>query len=720
MEWNISLPDAEWYVPGDPRLAEVVREVVNEDIVAIDTETTGLSIFRDVPLYWSLAWGERRRIAMPITTLPLFQQAFNDPTKAWVFANAKFDAHMLAQCNVHLAGHWYDVAVMHALLYEESSHQLKDMAKSCLGWSWRDFFDVFKRQQVPDYSQPARTLKNKQIVQPTRAETNHEMFLRVERDNLYSLVDYASNDAFGTLALFRHLRKELEETNTFSLYSSWIRTMADLFFYTEAPFTKVLWRMERNGFYVEKTYLTDIGVPMGVDIDQLAREMQRLWAEKRRQRIEWWTTLDEYSRADWIAQGRADPNETPAVFNPQSVDQLRVYFIEWVGLKPLMMTKGGKSGVKQASIDKGFLEHYEHEDDMASLMGKSRKLVKLKGTYIDNVDNFRDNNGRIHTKYNQDVARTGRLSSSDPNLQNVPQPDKDKFKLRGAFRPQPGAGTCLIVGDYSALEMRLLACATVTTACPQGAQEMIQIFLDGKDIHMGNAATIFGPIYRDRYGWDLTYDFLKEAKKLDGQVKEGKAPKDALTERHVLALLARNNVKASTFGANYGLKEGKLGRQLSISKEAAKEILDAYFNTYPAVKSYFDETVAIAREYGASWTILGRRRVHSSINSPNNMDRWTEERKAGNNGIQGGAADVVRMAMLNIDKARLDLKYGCHMILQVHDELGFECPIETAEDAKAEIKELMENALPLDPQGRHLIVPLEVSIGTGERWDQAK
>jgi DNA polymerase I-like protein with 3'-5' exonuclease and polymerase domains len=720
MEWNISLPEAEWYVPGDPRLAAVIREVVNEDIVSIDTETTGLSIFRDVPLYWSLAWGERRRIAMPITTLPYFQQAFDDPTKAWVFANAKFDAHMLAQRNVQLAGHWYDVAVMHALLYEEASHKLKDMAKSCLGWSWRDFFDVFKRQQVPDYNKPAKILKGGRISQPTRPETNHEMFIRVEKDNLYELVDYASNDAYGTLALFRHLRKELEETNTFSLYSNWIHTMADLFFYTEAPFTKVLWKMERNGFYVEKNYLTGIGGPMGVDIEHLRREMQRLWSEKRNQMIEWWATLALEARAGWLAQGRTDPNETDASFNPNSTEQLRIYFIEWVGLKPLMMTKGGKSGIKQASVDKKFLEHYEQEDEMASLMGEHRELSKLKGTYIDNVDDFRDNNGRIHTKYNQDVARTGRLSSSDPNIQNIPQPDKDKFKLRGAFRPQPGADTCLIVGDYSALEMRLLACATVTTAMPRGEEKMIQLFLDGKDIHMGNAATVFGPIYKERYGWELTYDFLKESKKLDGQVKEGKAPKDALTERHVLALLARNQIKSATFGMVYGMKAGKLGRQLGIPKEAAQAIVDAFNATYPAVDSYFNETIDTARNYGVSFTLLGRRRVHSSINSPNNLDRWGEERKATNNGVQGTAADVVRMAMLAIDSARLDLKYGCHMILQVHDELGFECQTSTAEAAKEEIRYLMENALPLDPQGRRLIVPLEVSIGTGERWDVCK
>ena len=715
MAWNTDVPEADWYVPGDPRMDGLVREVLDQDLVAIDTETTGLCVFRDVPLYWSMAWGEHRRCAMPISTLNYFQESFRDPTKAWAFANAKFDAHMLANRGVTLEGHWYDVAVMHALLYEEESHRLKDMAKACLGWSWRDFFDVFKPQMVPDLTKQPRMLKNKTLSQPMRPENNYEVLTRAERGDLYQLVDYASNDAFGTLQLFRHLKHELEATNIYSLYPHLYRTMADLFFYTEAPYTKVLWKVERNGFYVDKDYLVEIGGPMGVELGKINREMQRLWNEKRSQIIDWWHTLTIDQHAWWVSEGKTDPEQTPMVFNPNSVDQTRVYFIEWLGLKPLAMTKGGKSGIKQASIDKGFLEHYESDVEMAHQMLRTRKLSKLKGTYIDNVDEFRDNNGRIHTRYNQDVARTGRLSSSDPNLQNVPQPDKDKFKLRGAFRPQPGAGTCLIVGDYKALEMRLLACATVTTAQPKGAEDMIQIFLDGKDIHMGNAAMVFGPLYQQEYGWTLTYDFIKEAKKIDGQVKEGKLPKEALTEAHSLALLARGRIKEIGFGANYGMKEGKLGKRLGIPKEEALVILNAYMDRYPAVKKFYADAIAEAREKGYSWTVLGRRRCHMAINSTSTMDRWSEERKAVNMPIQGSASDVVRMAMLKIDAARLDLKYGCHMILQVHDELGFECPTGAAEAAKAEIKELMEHALPTD-----LAVPLEVDIGIGMRWDQAK
>jgi DNA polymerase-1 len=680
--WNTTLPDAEWYTATDERLDGLIREVLDQEVVAIDTETTGLKVWQDVPLFWSLAWGDRRRLCMPAATLPYFQEAFADEGKRWVFANAKFDMHMLANANVHIAGECVDTAVMHALLYEEESHALKDMAKQVLGWRWTDFFDTFRPLMLPDGSKPVKQLKSGLMSQPTRRESIQEMLMRCARDDLRTLVDYASNDAYGTLRIYDKLKQELERTNIFSLYPEWLPTMAHLFFLTEAPFTKVLWRTERNGVYVHRPYLQELRVPMMAEVEQLQREMVHLSGD--------------------------------AGFNPDSTEQLRAYFFDREKLKPLMMTKGGKSGVKQPSVDKGFLEHYEHESTMATAVLRYRKLAKLIGTYIDGADKHLDSQGRIHTRYNQDVARTGRLSSSSPNLQNIPRPDNDKFQLRGAFQAQPGTGNVLIVGDYSQLEMRLLACATATDTNPEGAREMIQIFLDNKDIHMGNAERVFGPIYEKKHGWSLTYDFLKEAKKVDGQVKEGKLPASARTVRHELALFARNAIKSVVFGLNYGMKEKKLARQLGIPVEEAVTIINAYFAEYPDVQGFYDDAIDETRKSGFSFTLLGRRRFHPSINSHNTMDRWSEERKCVNNQIQGTAADAVRLAMIRIDQAHLDVNYGCHMILQVHDELAFECPQETADAARAEIQAIMEHPFPTD-----LKVPLDVSIGVGPSWNKA-
>lgn len=707
MTWNINLPDAEWYTLSSEGLDGLIREINDQEVVAIDTETTGLKVWQDKTLFWSLSWGDHRRICMPADTLHCFEDAFADEGKRWVFANAKFDMHMLANGGEHvagvtIAGECVDTAVMHALLYEEESHALKDMAKKVLGWRWTDFFDTFKPLMVPDHdpNKPRKKLKAGGFSRPTRRESVREMLIRCYETDLPRLVDYASNDAYGTLRLYEKLKDELEKTAVYSLYPEWMPTMAHIFFLTEVPFTKVLWQCERNGVYVDRPYLQNLRGPMQTEHERLSREMQLLWAEK--------------VRASAKAEGRVlQPHEL--IFNPNSVDQLRRYFVEFEGLRPIMFTKGGKSGVKQASVDKGFLEHYEHDSEMAACVLKDRKLTKLIGTYIDGADEHLDPEGRIHTRFNQDVARTGRLSSSSPNLQNIPTPEKDKYKLRGAFQATPGKDTVLIVGDYEQLEMRLLACATVTDMNPEGAKEMIQIFLDGKDIHMGNAAMVFGPIVKREHGWDLTYDFLKEAKKVDGKVKSGELPPEARTARHAIALEKRNHIKSVGFGMNYGMKENKLARQLGISREEAKSIIDAYLATYPAVQGFYDSAIAETQQTGFSFTLLGRRRFHPGIRSHNTMDRWSEERKAVNCQIQGTAADAVRLAMLNISKARLDLKYGCKMLLQIHDELMFECPRSTAEAAMAEIKELMEHPFPTD-----LKVPLNVSIGIGPAWDKAK
>ncbi len=683
MGWNINLPDAGWFDRDTYGLEGLVREVLDQDVVAIDTETTGLKVWRDTPLFWSMAWGEHRRVCMPITTLDCFKQAFGDETKRWIFANAKFDMHMLGNVGVDFTGDCIDTQVMHGLLHEEDSHSLKDMAKSVLGWRWTDFFDTFNPLMVPDPTKEPKRLKSGLMNQPTRRETIQEMLMRCHRDDLPKLVDYASNDAYGTLRIYEKLKRELEETAVYSLYPEWLPSMAHIFFLTEVPFTKVLYTCERNGVYVDRPYLQNLRGPMWDEHEKLRREMVQL---------------------------SGDPN-----FNPNSVEQLRDYFIVREKLRPIMMTKGGKSGIKQASIDKGFLEHYENDSPMAKCVLRDRKLTKLIGTYIDGADEHLDPLSRIHTRFNQDVARTGRLSSSDPNLQNIPTPEKDKFQLRGAFQAQPGAGTDLIVGDYAQLEMRLLACATVTDKNPEGAREMIQIFLDGKDIHMGNAAMVYGPIYERQHGWKLTYDFLKDAKKIDGKVKNGELPAAARTHQVELALFARNAIKSVGFGLNYGMKENKLARQLGITKEEALDIINAYLGTYPAVQGFYDAAIEETRRTGFSFTLLGRRRYHPSINSPNAGDRWSEERKAVNMQIQGTAADAVRLSMIRIWRAGLDKKYGCRMLLQIHDELMFECPKETVAEARAEITAIMEHPFPTD-----LAVPLEVSIGSGPSWNKAK
>lgn len=673
--WNVQLPSSQWISPRAPHTfagmehlwkfdpEPLIREVMAQEYVAIDTETTGLNVVKDLPLYWSMSWGDKkkgeveRRVAMPSETLHFFKDVFADRRKKWLFANAKYDMHILANVGIHFIGDCIDTQVMHALVYEEKSHKLKDMAQEVLGWRWTDFKETFGISEKGDG-----------VIQ--------EALVRMEMTNIDKLAEYAANDAYGTLHLFFELRRQLEEIKTFSLYPQEFETMADVFFKTEMPYTRVLWKCERNGIKINAPYLESIAGPAQNDLNAIEREIVKL-------------------------AGR--------MLNPNSPKQLVQYFVNELKLKPLKWTKGGKTGVKSPSVDYDFLYHYAPECPVADLMLKYRELDKLKGTYIDGLSSKMDQHQRIHTRFNQDIARTGRLSSSDPNLQNIPTLENDKFRIREAFIA-PDDNTDLIVVDYEALEMRLLACATVgTNQYPHGATDMIQIFLDGKDIHMGNAALVMGK----RHG--VTYDEIVAAKKMDKLIKAGKEPESKMTDRMLQCLKWRAQVKNIAFGLNYGMRENKLARDLNITKQEAIDLMDAYMNTHPAVRSFFDEAVQETEQTGFSYTVIGRRRFHPAIHSRNNMDRFEEQRKATNNQIQGSAADVVRFAMLNCDVRQLEYHYGCKMLLQVHDELVFECPKETVAAAKAEIKEAMEH-----PFWTDLKVPLTVSMGSGRSWGSAK
>lgn len=671
MGWNVQLPAAEWFTPTTPGLFDLIEEAKKVKLKAIDTETTGLMLMKDIPLYWSLAWiGDKpRRICLRADTLPFFKDVFADPKAEWVFANAKFDMHMLANVGVHFAGKVFDTQVMHALLYEEQPHGLKAMAQQILGWRWNDFFDTFRQENVTDLRDEAGPMGFLGKVAYKRKETIGEMLQRIEVQDLESLVQYASNDAYGTLMVYMKLLEELNNSPVWSLYPNQFSTLADIFFKVEAPFTRVLWTCERNGVMVNSSYLRQIEGPMEEELGRLAKEMNRL-------------------------AGR--------IINPNSPSQLANYFFKEVGLKPVSFTKGGKTGVKTPSVDSTFLEHYADSDPMAGTLLKHRQISKLLGTYVQGLQEWLTPQSRIHTRFNQDVARTGRLSSTDPALQTIPRPDNDQFKLRGAFVAPEGKE--LIVGDYEALEMRLLAAAAMDPT-------MTQVFLDGKDIHMGNAEMVFG----------VPYSSMKAAKKIDKEVKEGHLPDEAYSQ--VLeggftvqqCLDFRNDIKAIGFGLNYGMKAQKLSKRLNCTVEEAQKKIKMYMDTYPAVAKFYEDATMSARNTGYAFTVLGRRRFLPEIMSSKAGEAWRAERQATNVVIQGSAADVAKMAMLNCYDAGLDKRYGALMLLQIHDELVFECPKETVTEALAEIKEWMEHPLQTD-----LTVPLSVSIGKGASWMTAK
>jgi DNA polymerase I len=651
MPWNVDVPTADYYdlehrpgVTAAP-IEHLIREIEDNKEVALDTETTGLVKWKDIPLYWSLAW-KNRRCTIHARALPAFRRIFAEPDRDWIFANAKYDTHILANVGINIAGKLVDTQVMHALFYEEQSHKLKDMAKQLLEWRWSDFQDTFGKIG--------------------KLQSAEDVIRKAERENFNLLVEYAANDAWGTLNVKHHLKKQLESTPTWSLFDKippYISTLCDLFYKTEVPYTKVLWRCERNGILIDQEYLHNISPTAQKEIDEIEREIVHL--------------------------------TNGAVTNPNSSQQLLAYF-QSVGAPLTKFTKGGKTGVRNLSLDAEVLEHLSGTYPVARLTLRYRGLSKLKGTYIDGIKNLLDPYSRLHTNFNQDVARTGRLSSSDPNCQNIPKPENDKWKLRGAFVAPKGYE--LIVADYAQLEMRLLA---------DGSREpgMIEVIKRGWDIHMGNAAMIY----------NLPYDEILAAKKTEKLVKEGKLAEPAMTERVQYLLRCRAEIKNIGFGLVYGMGDSKLARDLGITKDEATQKSKNFMQKYPAVDSFKQEMLEDARKYGAVFTIMGRRRNVPGINSYRNDDRSKSERIAVNTPIQGSAADVVRMAQVLLDSFSLEQRYDCKMLLQVHDELIFQCPKECVHEAKAEIKEVMEHPFCID-----LSVPLGIDIGSGPSWMHAK
>lgn len=685
MGWNIALPDAEYFTTESEGLDGLVREVTDLRAAAIDTETDGLVLHRCMAHYWSLSWtglnGRDRRVTMPAATLPAFRPAFADTERKWVFANAKFDMHMLANTGIEVRGKLVDTQVMHALLYEEEPHGLKEMARTLLGWKWTDFGDTFgkirKGYCVCGGTEASHNNKagfcKKTGCSVFRQAGPLDWLNRAAATNMDLLVDYAANDAYGTWHVFKKLDDELARAKTDSLYhDTWpfINTMWDYFYRTEVPFTRVLYACERNGLKVNKKYLEDISPGIVKDLSDIRFKINNI-------------------------VGR--------ILNPNSNPQKIQYFIEENGIKPMKMTKGGKSGNKQPAVDSKFLAYVARDyagtevGEVAALINHHEEVHKQYGTYIEKMPGRLDTNNRVHPRLNQDIARTGRLSSSDPNLQNITGGEKDKFQLRKAFIPEPGYD--MIVADYSQLEMRLLAAAAQEPA-------MMDIFHKNWDIHMGNASLVF----------DIPYDDLVTAKNLEKAVKSGKSPESVLTDYVHRCLKARGDAKTIGFGLNYGMKEKALAGRMGCSVEEAIDKIEQYMATYPAVRAFFSSAVEDARETGYAFTLLGRRRYLPDLTAPDDFTRFRAERQASNMPIQGTAAEVCKMAMIFIyEDVELRDKYGYRMCLQVHDEIVGECPKEYTHIVKERIREWMEHPFPSD-----IGVPLTAEIGSGESWGNAK
>ena len=432
--------------------------------------------------------------------------------------------------------------------------------------------------------------------------------------------EYAVEDADITFQLAQHFRPELQEAKTDTLFEN-----------IEVPLLRVLADMEREGINLDQDFLKELSLALDVDIKALESKIFEQAGEQ---------------------------------FNIASPKQLG----EILFGKMHLVDKPKKTKTGQYSTSEEVLSYLAKDHEIIQNVLDFRGLSKLKSTYVDALPEQVELTGRVHTDYMQTVAATGRLSSNNPNLQNIPIRTERGRQVRKAFIPRD-ENYVLLAADYSQIELRIIAALSEEDT-------MISAFKNGEDIHASTASKVFN------------------------------VPIEEVTREQ------RSNAKTVNFGIIYGVSAFGLSNQTDLSRAEAKELIDTYYKTYPKLRNYMSEQVDFARDNGYVQTVLGRRRYLKDINAGNQVVRGAAERNAVNAPIQGSAADIIKIAMINIHKKLADGNYKTKMLLQVHDELVFDCYKPELEEMKMLIKTEMENAYAM-------AVPLDVEVGIGENWLEA-
>ncbi len=440
--------------------------------------------------------------------------------------------------------------------------------------------------------------------------------ITMDQVTIEAAAPYACADADMTFRLYELFREQLEKND-----------LLDLFKNIEMPLVEVLDNMESEGVTLDLETLEEIGSAFRKKIDRLSREIFK-------------------------HSGRA--------FNIKSPQQVADILFKDIGLQSKRKTKTGLSTSSEV------LEELSKSHPLPGLILEFRRLDKLLSTYVDALPQMvNPETGRVHTSYNQFIAATGRLSSSEPNLQNIPIRTTEGRMIRRAFIPN-GADHVFLAADYSQIELRVLA-----HLC--GDPALQEAFRENIDIHSQTAVKVFG------------------------------MPAEMVTDD------MRSQAKVINFGILYGMGPHRLSRELDISFKQAREFIEDYFQAYPGVRRWIDETLEKARQRGYVETMSGRRRLTPNLNADNHNVRSNAERVATNTPIQGASADMIKIAMIRLHEELARGKWQAKMVLQVHDELVFSLPQEELEDFKPLVREYMEKAMQLD-------VPIKVDMESGRNW----
>lgn len=431
---------------------------------------------------------------------------------------------------------------------------------------------------------------------------------------------YAAEDADITLRLHQALWPQVEA----------VQGLKSLFENVELPLVPVLSKVERTGALIDATILGQQSAELAADLERIQREAWELAGEE---------------------------------FNLASPKQLGVILFEKLGIPVIKKTKTGAPSTAEEVLQELALDY-----PLPALLLEQRGLAKLKSTYTDKLPTMiNPHTGRVHTSYNQAVTATGRLSSTDPNLQNIPIKTEAGRRVRKAFIAPEGYR--IVAADYSQIELRIMAHLS-------GDEGLTNAFNQGLDVHSATAAEVFGTSV------------------------------DSVTPEQ------RRSAKAINFGLIYGMSAFGLARQLHIGRNDAQRYIDTYFDRYPGVARYMEDIRVFAKEHGYVETLMGRRLYLPEINASNGMRRQAAERTAINAPMQGSAADIIKKAMIDVDKWLSTLKVDAKMIMQVHDELVLEVAEAQVEPVTATLCDIMSAALKLD-------VPLLVEAGVGMNWDEA-
>jgi len=591
-----------------PALALWLTRLQAAPCFSFDTETTSLDYTRARVVGCSFAVQAGEAAYVPLQhdyegvppqldrdeVLALLKPLLEDPNHLKIGQNLKYDAHVLHNHGIHLAGLAHDTLLQSYVLNSTATrHDMDSLAAHYLHHQTITYEEVAGKgvKQIPFAAVPIEAAS-----------------------------PYAAEDADITLRLHQHLWPRLQQAPRLqSLYQT-----------LEMPLLPVLLRMEQTGVLVDPLRLAE----------------QSRWLAHRIAEI-------EQQACDLAGQ----------VFNPGSPKQIQALLYETLQLPVVKKTPKG-----QPSTDESVLQELAETFDLPRLILEYRSLSKLKSTYTDKlVRQINPHTSRVHTSYHQAVTATGRLSSSDPNLQNIPIRTEEGRKIRQAFVAPPGA--CLLTADYSQIELRIMAHLSEDL-------HLCQAFADQTDVHRATAAEVFGV-----------------------------TPEQVTPEQ-------RRSAKAINFGLIYGMSAFGLARQLGVSQERARFYIALYFTRYPGVKAYMEQAKTLAREQGYVETLWGRRLYIPDIRHRNTQRRQYAERTAINAPLQGAAADIIKRAMLAVDDWIQTRQVPVRMIMQVHDELVFE--VETAAVAQA-----VEALRPLMCGVAALRVPLEVNIGVGMNWDEA-